>query len=64
MGSLKSLLILFLAVLSLTLCVESRGYRFLPEKGKTLRFFRRAHKTSRDKCLSIILNLLTNGWLC
>ena len=35
MGPLKSLSILILAVLSLTLYVESRGYRFLPEKGKT-----------------------------
>lgn len=40
MGPLKSLCILFLAVLSLTLCVESRSYSFLPEKGKTCKVFR------------------------
>lgn len=39
MGHLESFSILFLAVLSLTLCAESRGYRFLPGKGKTLKVF-------------------------
>ena len=39
MGHLKSFSILFLAVLSLTLCAESRGFRLLPEKGKTLKVF-------------------------
>jgi len=39
MGPLKSLFILLVAAFSLTLHVESRSYRFLPEKGKDLKGF-------------------------
>ena len=50
----SSLSILLVAVLSLTLCAESRHYRVLPDEGKNFKNCRRVYKQiSRDSRLNI-----------